>query len=64
MMRTNVAIDDRLMERAIAAGKFPTKRAAIEEGLRLLVRLEAQRQLRALKGQVQWEGDLDEMRLD
>jgi len=63
-MRTNVVIDDHLIERAMAAGGYPTKRAAIEEGLRLLVRFDAQRRLQELRGKVGWVGDLDEMRRD
>ncbi len=63
-MRTNVVIDDQLMERALRSSGCRTKRAAIESGLRLLVQVHAQRKLRELKGKVAWEGDLDEMRRD
>lgn len=61
-MRTNIDIDDTLMAEAMAATGLPTKRAVVEEGLRLLVRLRGQVEALAdLKG-VGWEGDLDEMR--
>jgi Arc/MetJ family transcription regulator len=61
-MRTNIDIDDELMDKAMMATGLPTKRATVEEGLRLLVRLRAQREdLTKLKG-VGWEGDLDGMR--
>lgn len=63
-MRTNVVIDDDLMQRALEAGQFKTKRAAIEEGLRLLIQMRSQQRLRKLRGKVAWEGDLDEMRKD
>ena len=63
-MRTNVVVDDQLMERALRTSGCRTKRAAIESGLRLLVQHHAQKQLRALKGKIAWEGDLDEMRRD
>ena len=63
-MRTNVVIDDELMERALRSSGSPTKRAAIESGLRLLVQYHTQRKLRTLKGKIAWEGDLDEMRRD
>ena len=33
-MRTNIVIDDDLMEAAMKAGGFKTKRDAVEEGLR------------------------------
>ena len=63
-MRTNIEIDDALLSQAMAAAGLPTKRATVEEGLRLLVRVRRQTQaLTALKG-LGWEGDLDEMRQD
>jgi Arc/MetJ family transcription regulator len=40
-----------------------TKRAAVEEGLRLLIRLKNQAEVRSLFGQVRWEGDLNDSRL-
>lgn len=63
-MRTNVVIDDRLMERAMRASGSRTKRAAVESGLRLLVQVKSQEKLRALKGRIAWEGNLEEMRRD
>ena len=62
VMRTNIDIDDALMAQAMAALRLPTKRAVVEEGLRLIIRLHDQRQaLEALRG-VGWDGDLDAMR--
>ena len=63
-MRTNVVIDDRLMTRAIKSGGYCTKRSAFEEGLRLLLQVNSQRQLRELKGRIAWKGNLDKMRRD
>ena len=61
-MRTNIEIDDKLMAQAIKVTGLPTKRAAVEEGLRLMIRVRKQaRALKALRG-LGWEGDLDEMR--
>jgi Arc/MetJ family transcription regulator len=61
-MRTNIEIDDMLLSRAMAASGLATKRATVEEGLRLLVRIRRQaKALTGLKG-LGWEGDLDEMR--
>lgn len=57
-MRTNIEIDDDLMREALVASGLKTKRAAVEEGLLLLIRLKRQEQVRALFGQVRWEGDL------
>lgn len=61
-MRTNIDIDDALLAQAMAAAGLLTKRATVEEGLRLLVRLREQaKALAELKG-IGWEGDLDQMR--
>jgi Arc/MetJ family transcription regulator len=63
-MRTNIEIDDELLSRAMTAAGLSTKRATVEEGLRLLVRVRGQTKAFAeLKG-LGWEGDLDEMRED
>ena len=63
-MRTNVVLDDELMNRALKAGGFKTKKAAIEQGLRLLVQKDTQKKIQDLKGKVHWEGDLESMRRD
>jgi Arc/MetJ family transcription regulator len=61
-MRTNIEINDKLLSQAMAAAGLSTKRATVEEGLRLLVRVREQaRALAKLRG-LGWEGDLDEMR--
>ncbi len=61
-MRINVDIDDELLSEAMAATGLPTKRATVEEGLRLLVRARRQAEALAdLKG-LGWDGDLDAMR--
>ena len=61
-MRTNIVIDDNLMSSALKATGLKTKKDAVEEGLRLLVQRNTQREIRKLRGQVSWEGDLDQMR--
>ena len=61
-MRTNIVIDDRLMERAMRASGLKTKRAAVEAGLELLIRVKAQAGVRRLRGKVSWKGDLEELR--
>lgn len=64
MMRTNIVIDDDLMARAMQVTGIKTKKEAVEQGLRTLVRLTEQAELRSLRGAVSWEGDLDAMRRD
>ncbi|HWF66601.1 MAG TPA: type II toxin-antitoxin system VapB family antitoxin [Acidobacteriaceae bacterium] len=61
-MRTNIEIDDRLVSRAMRSSGARTKKAVVEEGLRLLVKTHAQTAIRPLRGKVRWEGDLNESR--
>ena len=63
-MRTNVVIDDDLMESALRASGIKTKKNAIEEGLKLLVQLKAQEKIKGLRGKLRWSGNLHKMRLD
>ncbi|MGI8927385.1 MAG: type II toxin-antitoxin system VapB family antitoxin [Tepidiformaceae bacterium] len=58
-MRTNIEIDDALMTRALEASGLPTKRAVVEEALRLLIRIEAGRHLIDLAGKVEFFEDYD-----
>lgn len=61
-MRTNIDIDDDLMGRALRATGLPTKKAVVEEGLRLLVKLHRQTAIRSLRGKVAWQEDLEALR--
>lgn len=61
-MRTNIEIDDKLLSAAMRAGGFRTKRATVEEGLRLLARKKAYRAILALRGKIHWEGDPEALR--
>lgn len=63
-MRTNIEIDDRLMRSALRASGFKTKRAVVEEGLKLLIKLRRESKVRDLFGKLHWEGDLERSRLD
>ena len=63
-MRTNIVIDDKLMKEALKATGLKTKREAVELGLRTLVRLRQQSQIRRFRGKLSWQGDLDAMRAD
>ena len=63
-MRTNIVIDDTLMARVRKVRPHATKRAVVEEGLRLLVQLGQQKRLRRHRGRLKWEGDLEAMRKD
>ena len=61
-MRTNIVIDDKLMADALKASGYSTKKEAVEQALKLLVRRSQQQQIRKLRGKLKWEGYLDEMR--
>jgi len=61
-MRTNIDINDALMRQAMRSTGAPTKRAAVEVALRLLVETRAQTTFRKLRGKVQWQGDLGRSR--
>jgi Arc/MetJ family transcription regulator len=63
-MRTNIVIDDRLMADTLKATGVKTKREAVELGLRTLLRLRQQTDLRKLRGKYAWEDNLDAMRRD
>jgi Arc/MetJ family transcription regulator len=63
-MRTNIVIDDDLMRDALRATGMKTKREAVEEGLRTLLRLKRQEEIRKFRGKLSWRGDLERMRTD
>ena len=63
-MRTNIVIDDQLMREALKATGLRTKKEAVELGLRTLLRLQQQSDIRRLRGTMAWEGDLEKMRTD
>jgi len=63
-MRTNIVIDDQLMRDTLRATGIRTKREAVELGLRTLLKLHQQAQLRQLRGKLRWVGDLETMRND
>jgi Arc/MetJ family transcription regulator len=62
-MRTNIEIDDGLMQKAQRLSGLRTKRAVVEAGLRLLVRLKEQEEILGLAGKVHWQGDLNRSRV-
>lgn len=61
-MRTNVDIDDNLLEEARRLSGLKTKKAVIHEALQLLVRRKQRRKILDLVGKAEWVGNLDEMR--
>lgn len=63
-MRTNIVIDDKLMQDALKATGLTTKREAVELGLKTLIKLKKQEGIKNLQGRLAWDGDLHQMRTD
>ena len=63
-MRTNIVIDDQLMDEAAKLTRLSTKREIVETSLRLLVQIKRQEKVRASRGRLKWSGNLEEMRTD
>jgi Arc/MetJ family transcription regulator len=61
-MRTNVVLDEPLVEQAKALTGIKTTRGVIAEALRVLIQLREQSEVRDLRGRLRWEGDLDVLR--
>ncbi|MCB1936847.1 MAG: type II toxin-antitoxin system VapB family antitoxin [Nitrosomonas sp.] len=63
-MRTNIVIDDELMNDAMRLTGVKTKREAVELALKSLILLEKQKKIKHFRGKLKWEGDLHELRAD
>lgn len=63
-MRTNINIDDNLMTEAISVSGYKTKKETVEEALKLLISMKKQAKIRKYRGKLNWNGDLDKMRID
>ncbi len=61
-MRTNIVIDDELMDQAKEVTGLKTKREVVEAGLRMLIRLKKQGEIKKWRGKLRWEGDLRKLR--
>jgi len=61
-MRTNIVIDDELMDEALKLSKTKTKREVVELGLKALIMLKKQENMKQFKGKLKWTGDLKGMR--
>jgi Arc/MetJ family transcription regulator len=61
-VRTNIVLDEELVTEAMRRTGIRTKRAVVEEALRTLIQLKRQEEILELRGKLEWEGDLDQMR--
>jgi Arc/MetJ family transcription regulator len=62
MKRTNIVLDEKLLDRGKRLTGLKTTRGLVEHALRELVRRKNQRRILQLKGKVEWQGDLARMR--
>ena len=58
-MRTNIDIDDAVMDAAMKAGIYQTKKDAVEAGLKLIARQAAYREILRWEGKLNWDADVD-----
>jgi Arc/MetJ family transcription regulator len=63
-MRTNIVIDEKLMEEALRVTGAPSKRRVVEDSLRLMIQVRRQERIRSLRGKLKWTGNLEGMRRD
>ena len=61
-MRTNIVLDDELLERAQCLTGIKSKRELIQKALQTLIQLLEQTEMLSLRGKINWEGDLDTLR--
>jgi Arc/MetJ family transcription regulator len=52
------------MRETLRVTGLKTKREAVDAGLRTLLRLSQQSEIRSARGKLKWTGNLDEMRID
>lgn len=58
MARTNIVLDEKLVNAALKVTKIKTKKALIDYALRELLRHAEQSKLLKLRGKIHWEGNL------
>ncbi len=63
-MKTNIKLDDKLLQKALKLSQLTDKKAVIELALQEYINQKHREDLMALRGQVQWDGDLNQMRTD
>ena len=63
-MRTNIVIEEKVMEEAAKYSTYKTKKDIVNEALKLLIKFGQQEEIRKMRGKLHWEGDLQQMRHD
>jgi len=62
-MRTNIVLDDQLLEEALALSEHRTKKDLIHEALRVFIRLKKRKDLSELTGKIKFSDDFNHKRL-
>ena len=62
-MRTNIVLDTKLVDQALKLSGIKTKREVVQFALQELVQNYHRQEIRQYRGKLNWEGDLNEMRL-
>jgi len=64
MVRTQIVINDQLMQEAMSVGRYKTKRETVQAALELLAKVCGQTKIRQFRGKLHWQGNLYRMRSD
>ncbi len=62
-VRTNIELDEKLIDQAKKYTVKKTKKAIVEEALEFYIKMHNQADLSKLFGKVKWEGNLEESRI-
>lgn len=62
MARTNIVLDDKLVDACLKTTGIKTRKTLVDHALRELLRHDSQKKILELKGKVSWEGNLEEWR--
>jgi Arc/MetJ family transcription regulator len=63
-MRTNIEIDQKVIEEILEKTNIKTKREAVDLALKEFLRMIKLKELSEMAGKVSWTGNLDAMRTD
>ncbi|MBT9318034.1 type II toxin-antitoxin system VapB family antitoxin [Leptothoe spongobia] len=63
-MKTSIEIDDALIADALQTTGLTATDQVIELALKMLIQLKRQEKIKAFRGKLPWEGDLNQMRTD
>ncbi len=61
-MRTNIDLDDQLLEEARELSGIKTKKGIVEQALRVFIHIQRQAKIRELHGKVTWDGNLGQIK--